>query len=99
MADNQEVKYISGDEFDKIWRTPTGQGWRATYSLALRELEVDEAIVIPCWEPCWKAYDKKRNTCSSNTHVNYILGAGNYRTKHLTKRGTPNNHIAVKRIR
>ena len=98
MEDNQQVKYISGDEFDKIWRTPNGRGWRATYSQVLRDLKVDEAVVIPCRESCWKLYMNNRNTCSSNTHINYILGAGNYHTKHLEKRGTPNNHIAAKRI-
>ncbi len=97
MADNREVQYISGDEFDKIWRTPNGRGWRATYSQVLRGLKVDEAIVLPCAKGCWTS--PKLNTCSSTTHVGFILGAGKYHTKHLETRGTPNNHIAVKRIR
>ena len=97
MEDNQEVQYISADAFDKIWRKPTGKGWLATCSQVLRDLKVDEAIVLPCAEGCWTS--PNMNTCSSTTHVNYILGAGNYHTKHLEKRGTPNNHIAVKRIR
>ena len=96
MADNQEVKYISADEFDAM-RMITGKGWRATYSQVLRDLKVDEAVVIPCGEKCWAT--PNRPSCSSTTHVNYILGAGNYKTKHLEKRGTPNNHIAAKRIR
>ena len=96
MEDKGEVKYISGDEFDEIWRKPTGRGWRATYKQVVKDLKVNEAVIIPCAEGCWTSF--KTNTCASTTHINYILGRGNYQTKHLEKRGTPNNHIAVKRI-
>ena len=96
MGDNQQVKYISGDEFDEIWRKPTGRGWRATYKQVVKDLKVDEAVIIPCAEGCWTSF--KTNTCASTTHINYILGPGNYQTRHLETRGTPNNHIAVKRI-
>jgi len=97
MADNEQVKYISADEFDKIWFKRTGKGWRAKYEQVLKDLKVNKAVMLPCKEVCWTS--PYRNTCSSTTYVHLILGTGNYQTKHLEKRGTPNNHIAVKKIR
>jgi len=96
MEDNQQVKYISGDEFDKIRHKPVGRGWRATYKQVVEDLKVGQAIILPCAKGCWASAN--RNTCASTTHINYILGPGNYQTRHLETRGTPNNHIAVKRI-
>ena len=96
--EDEEVRYISADKFDEIFsHAGRGSGWRAAYKQVLKELKVNQAIIIPCPEGCWTSVN--RNTCSSTTHVHFILGAGNYQTKHLEKRGTPNNHIAVKKIR
>jgi len=97
MEDNEAVRYISADKFDEI--SPyagRGRGWRAAYKQVVKDLKVNEAVIIPCPEVCWTSF--KMKTCASTTHVHSILGAGNYKTKHLEKRGTPNNHIAVKRI-
>ena len=92
------VKYISADEFDEIGVVrKKGEGWASKYQSVLLGLGADEAVVLPCMTSCWAS--RSRHSCSAATLINHILGAGNYSTRHLEKRGTPNNRIAVKKLR
>ena len=90
MAENERTTYISAEEFNTI---RGGQSWASQYKLTLRRLKVGEAVVVPCIPSC--AWSKQ---CSAAAQVNLILGSGNYKTKHLAKRGTPDNHIAVMKL-
>ena len=97
MSDNEKVTHISVDEFNALsGRGAAGRkggSWASKYKLTLRRLKVGEAIVLPCIPSCsWS------RQFSAAAQVNLILGSGNYQTKHLEKRGTPDNHIAVMKL-
>jgi hypothetical protein len=89
------VRYISADEFDAIG--VKGNSWASKYKSVLRGLKVGGVVILPCLPACWTA--NNLNSCSATTQVNNLLGSGNYKTKHVVKRGTPNSHIAVKKLR
>ena len=91
MAENERATHISAEELDTI--QADRPSWAAKYKQTLRRLNVGEAVVIPCMPSCsWL------KQCSAAAQINLILGAGNYRTKHLAKRGTPDNHLAVMKL-
>ena len=89
------VRYISADEFDALGGKEGKGSWASRYTSVLRGLKVGGVVVLPCLPTCWTSSTR---SCSASTQASYILGSGNYRTKHLVKRGTPNNHIAVKKL-
>lgn len=89
------VRYISADEFDALGGKGGKGSWASKYKSVLRGLEVGRVVVLPCLPTCWTSSTR---SCSASTQAGYILGSGNYKTKHLVKRGTPNNHIAVKKL-
>ena len=91
MAENERATHISAEEFDTI--QADRPSWAAKYKQTLRRLNVGEAVVIPCMPSCsWL------KQCSAAAQINLILGAGNYRTKHIAKRGTPDYHLAVMKL-
>ena len=89
------VRYISADEFDSIGGQGGQGSWASKYKSVLRGLEVGGIVVLPCLPTCWTSSAK---SCSATTQASLILGTGNYKTKHLVKRGTANNQIAVKKL-
>ena len=91
MAENEKATHISAEEFDTI--QADHPSWASKYKQTLQRLKVGEAVIVPCIPSCsW------RKQCSAGSQVGLILGSGNYKTKHLAKRGTPDNHIAVMKL-
>jgi hypothetical protein len=90
------VRYISADEFDAIKGKSGGRGWVSKYQSVLRGLKDGGVVVLPCLPGCWL---RPTQSCSAMGQASLLLGSGNYQSKHLVKRGTPNNHIAVKKLR
>ena len=89
------VRYISADEFDALGGQGGQGSWASKYKSVLRGLKVGGIVVLPCISTCWTS---STQSCSATTQASSILGSGNYKTKHLEKRGTANNKIAVKKL-